>query len=156
MSHPANLLIVLADAEHARFVRAGAGGVLHTERSFDAMTAHKQSSDLGSDHPGASYHGGASAHNAFAPKHDPHELAGEGFAKLVAAEVNALGTAGGFDALVLAAPAHSLNALRAALDAGAAAKLSGTLHKELLKTPDDELQPHLADFVAAPNPPRKT
>src|SRR5271155_1108245 len=70
-----NLLIVVADGEHVRFVRPAADNALHSEAELDSPAAHKQSADLGSDHPGASMHTGSSAHHALAPRHDPHALA---------------------------------------------------------------------------------
>ena len=60
----------------------------------------------------------------------------------------------GFDALVLVAPAHSLEAIEGALDSAVAAKLTGTVSKDLIKVPDDELWPHLRAFVPAPAPKR--
>jgi protein required for attachment to host cells len=139
------LLIVVADGERARFVRLAADNALHTERSFDSVSAHKRSSDLASDRPGASFHSDSSAHHAAAPRHDPHELAKERFADAVAAEINR--AAGEFDELILVAPPHSLNSIREALDATAGAVVIGTLAKDLVKTPDDALWPHLKEWV---------
>jgi len=139
------LLIVVADGEHARFVRPGPDNGLHTERSFDSFSAHKRSSDLGSDRPGASFHSDSSAHHAAASRHDPHELAKERFAEAVAADINR--SAGEFDELVLVAPSHSLNRIREALDVTVGAVVVGTLAKDLVKTPDDALWVHVKDWV---------
>lgn len=153
MRHHKHLLIVIANAEHARWVRPTAANVLHTEQQFDSSTAHKQSSDLRSDHPGASYHSDATAHHALAPRHDPHELEKEKFARLVAQELNALPPES-FDGVVIAAPAHCLSTILDALDAQVSAKLTGTVSKDLVKIPDDDLWPHLREFVPAATPPR--
>ena len=53
-----------------------------------------------------------------------------------------------FDELLLVAPARALHELREALDTATAAKLVGTLEKDLVKTPDHELSPHLRDWVS--------
>lgn len=153
MRHYNNLLIAIADAEHARFVRPAPTNVLHTERLIDSTAAHKKSADLRSDHPGASFHSDATAHHALAPRHDPHELEKEKFARFIAQEINALPEES-FDGLVIVAPAHCLNVILEALHASAQTKLIGTLHKDLMKTPDDELWPHLQEFIPSATPPR--
>lgn len=140
-------LVVLADGEHVRFVRPGTAGALHTDTAFDSAEAHKQSSDLGSDHPGAAYHSDSTAHHGLAPRHDPHAIAKEHFAKTVAQQLNEAAAKGAFAELVLVAPAHTLAAIRNALDRGTDARIIGTLAKDLVKTPDDELWPHLKDWV---------
>lgn len=148
-----NLLILIADAEHARFVRPATANVLHTERFVDLAEAHKQSSDLRSDHPGASYHSDSTAHHAMTPRHDPHEMEKGKFARFIAQEVNSLPETS-FDILVVAAPAHCLNTILDALNPSSQTKLIGTLSKDLVKTPDDELWPHLQAYVPPPSPAR--
>jgi protein required for attachment to host cells len=142
-----NLLIVIADGEHVRFVRPAADNTLRSEATLDSPTAHKQSNDLGSDHPGASLHSGSTAHHAMTPRHDPHALAKEKFAHALARQLNARAAGGGFDELVLVAPPHVLSEIRVALDTAAAATLIGTLAKDLVKTPDSELWPHVREWV---------
>lgn len=121
-----NPLIVIADGEHARIVRPSPENVLNTVQQFDSPAAHKQSSDLRSDHPGASYHSDSTAHHALSPRHDPHALEKEKFSRFVAQELNATPDSS-FDALVVAAPAHSLNVILEGLDISVRSKLAGTL-----------------------------
>jgi protein required for attachment to host cells len=147
MARQRNLLIVIADGEHARFVRPAVDNALHSEVILDSATAHLRSSDLKSDHPGASYHTGSSAHHAIAPHHDPHDLEKEKFAHHVAEELNAASARESFDELLLVAPPHVLNALRRALNSTTTAQVVGTLGKDLVKTPDDELWPHVQAWV---------
>lgn len=71
-----------------------------------------------------------------------------------AAEILDTMPADAFDSLVIAAPAHCLNAIRGTLAAATHAKLVGTLGKDLMKVPDAELWPHLKDFVPPPHPAR--
>jgi protein required for attachment to host cells len=147
MTKHRRLLIVVADGEHARFVRPAAGKALHSEAAFDSATAHKQSSDLGTDHPGASMHTGSTAHHALQPRHDPHAMEKEKFARFVAQQINAVSAADAFDALLLVAPPHSLDAIRSALNTTAEAKIIGTLAKDLVKTADSELLPHVEAWL---------
>ena len=153
MSTQKRFLVAIADGEHARIVRGDVHNVLHTERWIESTAAHKQSSDLRSDHPGASFHSDATVHHGIAPRHDPQELEAEKFAKHVAHELNAIGE--GFDVLIVAAPAHTLNVIRRELNTETHAKLGGTLNKDLTKTPDSALWSYLQDFLPPPTPPRQ-
>lgn len=142
-----NLLIVIADGEHVRFVRPAEDNALHTEAAVESPAVHEQSSDLGSDHPGASMHSGSSAHHALEPRHDPHTLAKEKFAHAIARQLNAEFAGGAFDELVVVAPPHILSEIEDVLDTMTAAKVIGTLAKDLVKTPDDELRSHVDAWV---------
>jgi protein required for attachment to host cells len=141
------LLFAIADGEHVRFIRPAEDNALHIDTAMDSFTAHKRSADLGSDHPGASYHTGSSAHHSLAPRHDMHALAKEKFAHAIADQLNAAAAAGAFDELVIVAPPHTLSAIRQELDTATDAKIIGTLQKDLLKIPDDELWPHVRHWV---------
>jgi protein required for attachment to host cells len=142
-----NPLIVIADGEHVRFVRPAGDNALHSDATVDSPLMHQQSADLGSDRPGASLHTGSSAHHALAPRHDPHVLEKEKFAHSIARRLNAEAAAGAFDKLVLVAPPHVLSAIRGALDTTTEAKVIATLPKDLVKTPDSELWPHVRAWV---------
>jgi protein required for attachment to host cells len=139
------LLFAIADGEHVRFVRPAEDNALHADAAMDSFTAHRRSADLGSDHPGASYHTGSSAHHALTPRHDMHMQAKEKFAQAVAAQLNAAADA--FDELVIVAPPHTLSAIRQELNTATDAKVIGTLAKDLVKTPDDELWPHVRSWI---------
>jgi protein required for attachment to host cells len=154
MSKQKELLITIADAEHARLVRRTPTNGFRTERSFDSVAAHKRSAELGSDHPGASFHSDSTAHHAMTPQHDPQELEKEKFARAVADELNDM-PPDAFDALLIVAPSHSLNEIRARLNGTTAAKLVGTLAKDLAKTPDADLWSHLKDMIPPGPPPRR-
>ncbi len=147
MQQHGRMLIVIADGEHARFIRPAADHALHEERAIESHAAHQQSSDLRSDHPGASFHSRSSTHHAMTPRHDPKELEKDRFAKLVAAEVNAAAQASSFDTCLLVAPAHCLAALQAALIPEAARRVVGKLAKDLTKTPTQDLAEHLREWV---------
>ncbi len=141
------VLIAVADGEHVRFLRPAEDNALHTVTSLDSDAAHLRSSDLRSDHPGASMHSDSSAHHALAPRHDPHQQEKMLFGQEVARQLNAASGRGDFDELVIVAPSHTLEAIRGALDTATAAKVVGTLHKDLSKTPDHEIWPHVKEWV---------
>lgn len=116
------LLFVIADAEHLRFVRpAPEDNTLH---SFSRISPEE-------GHAGAA-HGG-------------HDWDKEKFPAAVAQQLNAHVAL--YDDLVLVAPAHSLNAMRQHLSTLAAAKVIGTLEKDLARVPDQDLWSHLHEWV---------
>lgn len=143
-----NLLIVIADGAHVRLVRSNSDVTLRTEEAVDAVAAHKRSSDLVSDRPGASVHSDSSARHAFTPRHDRHRLEEERFADAVAELLNQAARAGGFEELLIAAPPRILNEIRKRLDREAETRIIGTLGKDLVKVPDHELWRHFAEWVS--------
>lgn len=115
-------LIVLADAEHARFVRPmEADNTLHSYSRVDPAEAHI---------------GAETKHHAMSPKALPD---------WVAAQLDA--GVGSYDELYIAASAKTLHEIRAHLTKPAQAKLKDTLDKDLTKIPDHELWPHFKDWV---------
>jgi protein required for attachment to host cells len=148
MRNKRNLLIVIADGEHVRFLRSAADNALHSDSAFDSISAHLRSSDLGSDHPGASFHTGSTGHHALAPRHDPHAMEQEKFGDEIARQLNTAAAGDAFQHLVVVAPSHVLSAIRGALNAATEARVIGTLAKDLVKVPDSELWPHLKEWVA--------
>ena len=141
------ICFVIADGGHARFVRPSADHALHTVEAIDSANLHKQDHDLVSDRPGRSFESGSSARHAYTPRHDPHEMAKERFAHVVAARVNEDFAADQFNELVLVAPPHVMSELTDALDPPVKAVLLGSLAKDLVKTPDHELLPHLKEWA---------
>jgi protein required for attachment to host cells len=147
MRTPRRLLIALADGEHARFVRPDPDRGLISDTTMDAFAAHKRSSDLGSDRPGASFHSDATAHHTLAPRHDPHTLEKEKFARAVASHLNEAAANGAFESLVIVAPTRTLHEIRDGLDHATDALVIGALGKDLVKTPNHELAAHLHPWV---------
>ena len=150
MPKRSNLMIVLADGEHARLVRRGADGVLRTDQKFDSIAAHKRSADLGTDAPGASFHSDSTAHHAFAPRHDLHEQQKMHFAQFVARRLNDLEGDGAFDALLIVALPNIATVIESALSGAVKTALRGTLSKDLVNTADDKLAPHLSSWISSP------
>jgi len=147
MPQKRKLCFVIADGGHARFVRPAPDNALHTFEAVDSMTVHKKDQDLVSDRPGRSFESGSIARHAYTPRTDPHETAKDRFAHTVAGKVNEEAAAGVFNELVVVAPAHVLSELTGAFDLPTKAMVLGSLAKDLVKTPDHELWPHLKEWV---------
>ncbi len=137
--HPETTLIVVADGEHARFLRAEGHESAHTELSFDSTEAHHRASDIGADAPGASFHTGSTAHHALQPRHDLHIESKRHFARDVAEQVRKHVGAASFDRIVLAAPVYLLGELRDALSPETSARVAAVIPRDLIKTPDHEV-----------------
>ena len=148
MAKPLIVRIVIADGEHVRFVQPDVDNVLRTIGSLDSASAHLRSRDIGSDRPGRSFESGTVARHAVGERHDLHAIEKQRFVHLIGEQINAAAGRREFDKLLLVAPPRALGELRAALDAATLAKLVGTLEKDLVKTPDHELSPHLREWVS--------
>ena len=147
LSDLSGCLIVIADGEHARFVGAAPDNALKTQRIFDSTMAHYRASELVPDRPGASFHSMSTAHHSVDPKHDPHEMAKEGFATYVAEQINMAASQDEFRQLLLIAPARVLAEIKAGFDRLANARVAGAVAQDLVKVPDHELQPHLKAWI---------
>jgi len=69
------------------------------------------------------------------------------FSRQMAHEINRASAQGAFDHLVLVAPPHTMNGIRDELDTTTAAKVLGSLQKDLTKVPDHELASHLDEWA---------
>src|SRR3954449_161184 len=138
---------VIADGGRARFVKPAADNALHTQEALESEAAHLRSRDLASDRPGRAFESGTSARHAHTPRTDPHEKEKLRFAHLVGERIRAEAARGAFNELILVAPPPVLAELVESLDKPTEAKLVGTLAKDLVKVPDDELWPHLKAWV---------
>ena len=148
MARPLTLWIVVADGEHARFVQPDGNNALRTVGALDSASAHLRSRDIGADRPGRSFESSGGSHHAVGQRHDLHVVEKERFARLVGEQVNSAAERDDFDELLLVAPARALAELRESLGALAEAKLVGMLDKDLVKTPDRELWPHVREWVS--------
>jgi protein required for attachment to host cells len=144
------LCFLIADGEHARVVLADASHVLHTVRSFDSASAHLSAHEIASDRPGRVFESARPGSHGVEPRHDPHRMEKLRFSDFVADEIGIAAGEGAFDRLVLVAPAYCLHEIEDALDGRAASMVAGRLAKDLVKTPDHELLPHLRAWMGAP------
>ena len=153
MAKPLTLWIAIADGAHARFVQPDSNHTIRTLSALDSASAHLRSHDIGADRPGRSFESASMAHHAVGERHNPHRQAKDQFVRLVAERLNAAAAAGEFEELLLVAPPRALHELREALDDKTAKKLIGSLEKDLVKTPDHELWPHVREWVGATHRP---
>jgi protein required for attachment to host cells len=149
MARPLTLWIAIADGEHARFVQPDGDHTIRTLSALDSASAHLRSRDIGADRPGRTFESASMAHHAVGERHDPHRMAKDQFVRLVAERLDAAAAAGEFDELLLVAPPRALHELRESLDDTTVKKLIGTLEKDLVKTPDHELWPHVREWVSS-------
>lgn len=147
MANHRKLCFVIADGGHARFLRPAVDNALHTFDALDAETVHQRDHDLVSDRPGRSFESATPGRHAFTSRTDPHEMAKERFSQTVGRRINEASAEDVFNELVVVAPSRVLSELTDTLDAPTRAKLLGSLARDLVKTPDHELWPHLKEWV---------
>ncbi len=143
--------VLIADAEHARVVTpVDSHGRFATTLSFDSALANLGPRDLGSERSGRSFESANSDGHVIVSRRDPHKWAKHDFIVEVAKQIDMRADAGEFDGLVLVAPDHAMHDLREALSANAGAMVVGSLTKDLSKTPNHDLAPHLAEWWPKP------
>lgn len=140
---------VVADGGQARFVKPASDNALHSWAMMESSSIHQKSHDLVSDGPGRSFESASPTRHAVAPRSDPHDRAETNFAHLVAARVCAEAAAGTFNEFILVAPAHVLADIQEKLDPKTKALVTGTLAKDLVNVPTDELWTHLKPWARA-------
>lgn len=142
--------IIVADGGRARIVvRAAHDRGYETIRSIESASRDKRSAELGSERPGRTTEHASGLGHAIEPRIDRHAQAKQEFADVVAETVNHAWKRGEFGSLVLIAPVRQLAAIRKRLAPEIVANLSGTIAKDLTKTPDSELSTHLAASALA-------
>ena len=144
--------LVVADGRRARIfsARTGDNGLneLHDLIGDDRMTR-----DIGSDKPGRVQERGPAVRHGIEPRIDWHRQAKQQFAREVAEKVNEAGLKGGYERLVVVAPAEALGDLRKALSRHALDKLGAEVEKDLTHFTPHELVGHLADALPKLTPP---
>ncbi len=141
-------LVVLVNDKEARMlendgVGKGLHQVAHVERD-KALGAEIAYADM----PGRSKGGSGGAHHGMEPSTSEDRQNRERFAAYMLGEAQALWAKGGFDRLIVAAPAKMLGELRGRMPAGLASGLAGDLAKDLLHTPLADLPGHFEGMAA--------
>jgi protein required for attachment to host cells len=139
--------IVVVDGAQARFLETRDARHFAVVDQMASAEARLKSHELGSDHPGRSQESAAAARHAVAPRHDPHELAGERFIQEVADEIARADRAHRFERLVLVAPNRRLGQLRENLAAEIRSKVHREIGKDLIKLSDAELSARLTELL---------
>jgi len=141
-------LVLLVNDKDARILENdGVGKGLHQVAHIERDTA------LGAeiayaDGPGRSKGGSGGAHHGMEPSTSEDRQNRERFAGHVLGETEALWTKGGFERLIVAAPAKMLGELRDRMPPVLAGGLQGDLAKDLLHTPVVELPGHFEGMAA--------
>ncbi len=140
-----NLLFVIADDAHARFVRPAAGNTFHNDAGIDwSCPSSRAAATASDDHANEP---GQPADHAPATHHDFLALEKTRFCRAIATRLNAEAAADNFEELVVVAPPHTLLAIRQRLNAVTDTKLVGTMPKDLARLADAELWPHLRPWI---------
>jgi protein required for attachment to host cells len=140
-------LILVADAGRAIFFKSeNRGASIETvPGNLDAMP-NPPSREHKSDKPGRA--SDASSHrSAMEPKHDPHKLAEESFARTVAQHLEKVGKGSDYDGILIFAPPTFLGSLRREMNSHVAGLIEGEVHKDLTKSPVDEIQRHVREAL---------
>ena len=138
---------VIADGGQARFIQPGADEALHVWAALESPTLHQKAHDMGSDGPGRAFESATPTRHAMAPSSDPHERAEVAFADLVTERIRAEAAEGTFNEFVLVGPAPVLAEIQRRLDPRTQALVMGTVAKDLVNVPLDQLWPHLKPWA---------
>lgn len=140
-------LILIADAGRAVFFKTeNRGASIETvPGNFDAMP-NPPSREHKSDKPGRASDAGTHR-SAMEPKHDPHKLAEENFARTLAQHLEKVGKSGDYDAILIFAPPTFLGSLRRDISPHVAGLIEGEVHKDLTKSPVDEIQKQVREAL---------
>jgi protein required for attachment to host cells len=142
--------IVLADGERARvLVRRSEMVGLETIHTMESTNAHRRTTEFGADKPGRTQESVGGARHAVEPRADLHRRDKVEFASLVAAALDAAASRREFDRIVLVALPSTAAAIRRAMSRGTAQKIEAEIHKDLTKTPDQEIADWLAESAGA-------
>jgi protein required for attachment to host cells len=149
MTHRRNLLYVLADGAHARFVEQSAE--THAFVTSSRMDGTERLATLRAEQrdeqAGRTFESATGGRHAVG-REDPYRPAKEAFAADVAERVGELLARHPVEGVVLVAPPRLLRVLRAGV--APAAQVVAELGKDLTKTPDHELGQWLLPIAQAP------
>jgi protein required for attachment to host cells len=145
---PVRTLVVLANDREARFLENdGVGKGLHQTRHLDREGL--VSADIAyAAQPGRSQAAPGGARHGMEPSTPEDDQNRARFAAALAAEVDKALRKGGYDRLIVSAPAKMLGALRAKLPHDAQAKIAADLSKDLIHIPVADLPRHFSAVAA--------
>lgn len=138
--------ILVADAGRAKIYRhdgRGKGLALVEEIEPPASPAV----EWGTDRPGRSFESVGSARHAHEPRRDPHDQAEDDFAREVCRRLDGAAKDGRFERLILVAAPRFLGMLRSHLGDHAGGRLIGTLDKDLVRAPEQQIANSLGHLL---------
>lgn len=136
-------LYIIADGGRVRYVERTGPGQFNTFRKFISPHMHEKSSALSQDRPGRVHESLGTTRHAIAPKAEPRDKAESAFIRAIAEDLRQDGTLGGFDNLILVAPARLQEVFRDNLPTAIGPKLVECIDKDVTKVPDRDLYRHL-------------
>ena len=147
--------LVVADGRRARIFSARSGDTGLTEL-HDLIGDDRMTRDIGTDRPGRGQERAQGVRHGIEPRIDWHRQAKQQFAKQVSELVNEAGLKGGFDHLIVVAPAEALGDIRKGLSRHATDRLKSEIEKDLTHFAPHELVNHLGEELPKlSGPPRK-
>lgn len=141
------VLYVVADGGRARFIERNEAGDFRTFRDLESENIHDPSRTLGRSRPARVQESATATRHAIEPRQDRRAKAERAFIAIVAEQVN-IAHGGHYDLLVVAAPPRLVAHFRKSLSGAMLEKLEPSINKDLTKTPDKELSPHLPILFA--------
>jgi protein required for attachment to host cells len=140
---------LIADGGRARYVERTGPGHFSTFHKFVSAHMHEKASELTRDKPGRVQESATTARHGIERKSSPRDKVEIKFMQAIAADLRQDERIGGFDNLVIIAPAKLLKVLRGSLPPALASKLVESIDKDLTGIPDGDLYRHLPVFLAS-------
>ncbi|MFN4309303.1 MAG: host attachment protein [Ferrovibrio sp.] len=137
--------ILVTDASQAHVYEISIlAGPLRAVPGYDMTAAdtHGFSRDLKSDKPGRAF-ASTGQRSAMEPRHDPHQMAEDKFAKSVAERLNHACEEKLFAQLVVIAPPRMLGVLRDEFSAAVQKLVAAEIHKDLVKADNADILAHV-------------
>lgn len=138
----AKVCVLVADGSRARLFRYEMGR-LESADNAERVGSHLRSRDIDADKPGRSFDSAGHHRHALAPSSDAHRNAERVFAREIARWLDEELGLGKFDHLILVVPPRALGDLRHELSKEVAARVVGTVKKELTTSSAAEVLAHL-------------
>jgi protein required for attachment to host cells len=145
--HMPKTLYLIADGGRVRYVERTGPAHFNTFCKFISAHIHEKACELARDRPARVHESATTARHGIERRIDPRDKIEHNFIHEVAADLRDDKTIGGFDNVVIVAPAKLLGVLRESLPQALAAKLVDSIDKDLTKIPDSDLYRHLPVFL---------
>jgi protein required for attachment to host cells len=136
------VFVLVADGARARLFRYRTGR-LEPASNAELVGSHLRTRDIDADKPGRSFDSTGSHRHALTPASDAHRNAERAFVREVAQWLDEALAREKFDHLILVAPPRALGDLRHAMSKETAARVIGTVKKELTTSSAAEVLAHL-------------
>jgi protein required for attachment to host cells len=137
-------LIVVADASGAHFYKThDRGATVEAATTSLAAGPNPQSHEIMSDRPGRTHASTGTARSAIEPKTDPHQKREDEFTLALARHLDLLVRDTAYQDILIFAPPVFLGVLRKDLSSAVAKKIAGEVHKDLVKSPPEEIRKHV-------------